>query len=450
VTDGWPAPGALLAGRYRLIERLGLGGMSAVWRADDQVLRRAVAVKVLAGPLTGEARFRTVIVREARAVAQLSHRNIVAVHDYGEASQPGGPILPFIVMELLEGQPLQARLDRGPLPWPEAVEICGAVADALADAHRHGVVHRDVTPGNVVCTPGGVKVVDFGIAAPVGELDEHAGGLLFGTLEYVAPERLDGGPADAATDVFSLGVLLYELITGEPPFPAQSWDELATAHQAGPPPPPVELPADLARLCHECLAADPAVRPSAADVATALAAAEAPAPVAGAEAAPRRVTLNRTLELDSPRYRRNALVIGVALLASIAVTTIAILPFTSDSRRPATVAPQPSPQGSSPDAPPPVAPTTAAPGSAVEAIERVDTVVGGGLDRGEIRPDVATDFRNLLRDLERSWATAGGEQLSAAAAGLRRKVDERVREGGISQALARELRAAIDAVAVGA
>jgi serine/threonine-protein kinase len=192
VTDDWPSAGTRLAFRYRLVARIQAGGMAVVWRARDELLGREVALKLLAGPLAGSRGVFDLVRREARAAARLSHPNVTAVHDYGEAVRPDGAVAPFVVMELLDGHMLAGRLERGPLPWPEAAAIGADIADGLAAIHRSGIVHRDVTPGNVMLTPGGVKVVDFGISAAIGEPDEDSSGSTFGTPAYVAPERLDG------------------------------------------------------------------------------------------------------------------------------------------------------------------------------------------------------------------------------------------------------------------
>ncbi|MFC7480846.1 serine/threonine-protein kinase [Luedemannella flava] len=259
-------PGHLLAGRYRLLGMLGAGGMSVIWRAYDEVLRRTVALKVLAPQMAADGRRRTMVRDEARATAQLDHPHVTAVHDYGEAVAGDGSVLGFVVYELLDGESLENRLVRGPLPWNTAVEICVAVAEAVAAAHELDIVHRDITPGNVMLTNAGVKVLDFGIATTVGAPDEDEDGTTFGTPEYVAPERLDGAPAHAATDVYALGVLLYEMLMGEPPFRADNWDELAAIQRSDVPPIPRNvpgLPLDVARLCQSCLDPNPKRRPSA-------------------------------------------------------------------------------------------------------------------------------------------------------------------------------------------
>lgn len=184
--------------------------MSVIWRARDEVLDRLVALKVLAPSLAADARFRGMVREEARAAAQLVHPHLTSVHDYGETVDPDGSITSFVVMELLSGEELELRLTEGPLPWAEAIEVGAQVAEALAAAHRLGIVHRDVTPANVMMTATGVKVLDFGIATRIGAPDEDEDGETFGTPAYVAPERLDGAPAQPSTDVYSLGVLLHE------------------------------------------------------------------------------------------------------------------------------------------------------------------------------------------------------------------------------------------------
>ncbi|WP_174530903.1 serine/threonine-protein kinase, partial [Micromonospora maritima] len=265
--------GRLLARRYRLIDRIGAGGMSVIWRARDEVLDRVVAVKVLAPSLAADARFRDMVREEARSAAQLDHPHVTAVHDYGETVAPDGAITSFVVMELLSGEELEHRLTEGPLPWPVAVETGAQVAEALAAAHRLGIVHRDVTPANVMMTGNGAKVLDFGIATRVGAPDEDEDGGTFGTPAYVAPERLDGAPAQPATDVYSLGVLLFETLTGQPPYPAETWEQLSAA-LADSPPPTLDgvpgLPPPVAEICLRCLDRDPRRRPTAHRVAAVL------------------------------------------------------------------------------------------------------------------------------------------------------------------------------------
>ncbi|MFU8873590.1 protein kinase domain-containing protein [Micromonospora sp. SL4-19] len=264
----------LLGERYRLIEQLGAGGMSVVWRGYDEVLGRQVAVKVLASRLASDKAFRHRIRIEAQAAARLCHPNITNVYDYGESVQVGLTV-PYVVMELVDGGPLSSRLGQGgQLPWREAVIIGAEVASALAAAHARGVVHRDVTPGNIMLTPTGVKVVDFGISALVGESDKGPDGALLGTPAYLAPERLDNGQVSPATDVYAVGLLLYRMLTGRLPWQASTTTQMLQAHMYRDPepmPPVVGLPDEVEELVRRCLAKRPEDRPATAEMARTLA-----------------------------------------------------------------------------------------------------------------------------------------------------------------------------------
>jgi serine/threonine protein kinase len=260
----------LLGGRYQLEELIGTGGMSVVWRARDEVLGRLVAVKVLAGPDAAGARR---IYDEARSAAAVSHPNLAQVFDFGES---GGT--PYVVMELIDGEALDRRIAEDPLPPDAALRVCSEVAAGLAAAHAAGLVHRDVKPGNIMLTPAGAKLVDFGIAASVDGTDPVTGEEVLGTPAYVAPERITGGAVTPASDVYALGVLLYRLLTGVLPWSAATTTQLIRDHVYTAPDPLPEvpgLPEAVARLCMSCLAKDPAARPTAEFVATALARAAA-------------------------------------------------------------------------------------------------------------------------------------------------------------------------------
>src|SRR6478752_2780113 len=254
--------GTLLGGRYRLDAQIGQGGMSTVYRAFDVVLEREVAVKLMHSDIAADKeqieRFR----REARSVAQLSHPHIVTVIDRGEdAGQQ------FIVFEFIDGENLKQLIGRvGPLPVRRAVELALEIADALAFAHDHDLVHRDVKPQNVLLTPDGdAKVTDFGIAR---SLDVEHGvtqtGTVLGTSNYLSPEQASGQPVTPATDVYSLGVVLYELLTGEVPFPGENFVAVAMKHLNEPPPDLLErrpdLPLRLVYAIDRALAKDPAQR----------------------------------------------------------------------------------------------------------------------------------------------------------------------------------------------
>ncbi|GIM96783.1 hypothetical protein Ato02nite_085760 [Paractinoplanes toevensis] len=265
------------------MERLGAGGMSVVWRGFDEVLGRQVAVKVLAPSTSADPVFRRRLRDEAQAVARLSHPNIANVYDYGEATTADGEPVPFVVMELVDGESLAAMLARTrSLPWQQAVRIGAEVAGGLAAAHSRGIVHRDVTPANVMLPAGGAKVVDFGISALVGENDIGPDGSLLGTPAYLAPERLEGGQVSSATDVYAVGLLIYRTLIGRLPWDVGTTTALLRAHQYVEPDPlpPVEgLPAAVAELVGRCLDKRPQDRPSSAELAEVLAgiAAEVPA-----------------------------------------------------------------------------------------------------------------------------------------------------------------------------
>ncbi|MET0424092.1 MAG: serine/threonine-protein kinase [Actinoplanes sp.] len=261
----------LIAGRYRLRERLGQGGMAVVWRAEDDVLGREVAIKVLSADLADDPELRRQIRSEARSVARLRHTNVVGVFDYGEFDDDGRT-LSFVVMELVDGRTLADMLTGGRLPWKVAVLVGAQVAAALAAAHAEGIVHRDVKPANVMVGSAGVKLVDFGISAAVGALDGQ-GGLLQGTPAYLAPERIKGGPVRPATDVYALGLMLYLALAGQMPWPAATLTETLRAHvYAKPAPLPgiPGLPSAVARIVLRCLAKQAADRPSSIELAEAL------------------------------------------------------------------------------------------------------------------------------------------------------------------------------------
>ena len=228
--------GEVVADRYELEELVGTGGMSSVFRARDRLLERFVALKILHEHYTDDAEYVERFRREARAVAQLAHPNIVTVIDRGE--QDGRQ---FIVFEFVEGENLKQRVVReAPLPVEEAADLCTQVARALGYAHERGIVHRDVKPQNVILNDDGrAKVTDFGIAR---SLDVELGrgvtqtGTVLGTSDYIAPEQAQGGRVDAQTDVYSLGVVLYELLVGDVPFRGDNFVAVAMQHVSAPVP----------------------------------------------------------------------------------------------------------------------------------------------------------------------------------------------------------------------
>jgi serine/threonine protein kinase len=251
-------------GPYEIVAPLGAGGMGEVFRARDTRLDRTVAIKICTGYFT--ERFE----REARAISSLNHPHICALYDIGREGT-----VEFLVMEYLEGESLEARLRKGPLPIEEALQIAIQIASALDAAHRRGMVHRDLKPGNVMLTRSGAKLLDFGLAKmnePVGLSDTDVTqltaprpitteGTIVGTLQYMSPEQLEGKEADARSDIFSFGAMLYESITGRKGFAGSSQATLIVAVMSVNPPPvstlqPMASPA-LDRVVRRCLAKSP-------------------------------------------------------------------------------------------------------------------------------------------------------------------------------------------------
>jgi serine/threonine-protein kinase len=252
--------GVEIAGRYRLEERLGAGGMSTVYRALDSVLERQVAVKLLAEHLSEDDGFIARFRREALAAAKLVHPNVVQVYDSGHDPDAHRH---FIVMEFVRGPTVgQVMRERGRMPAADAVDIVAQACEGLEYAHRHGVIHRDVKPGNLLINPDGVvKLADFGIAKAAEDSRITQIGSVVGTAAYLSPERARGDEATPSADVYSLGVVTYQLLAGKLPFESSSLTELAARQQEGSPEPLDRLNPDvspaLARAVTAALAPDP-------------------------------------------------------------------------------------------------------------------------------------------------------------------------------------------------
>jgi eukaryotic-like serine/threonine-protein kinase len=304
--------GEVIAGRYELQELVGTGGMSSVYRADDRELERPVALKLLHERLGADDEHVTRFRHEAESVARLSHPNIVPVMDRGV---DGGR--QYIVFEFVDGESLRQLLDReGPLGVRHALEIAIAVADGLAFAHAHGIVHRDVKPQNVLISrEGEIKVTDFGIARSADSGLTQTGTVL-GTSNYLSPEQAGGQQVTAAADVYSLGVVLYEMLAGDVPFPGGNQVVVALRHATEAPPPlPNGVPPRLAAAVTRALAKDPARRfASMAEFATEL-----------------RACLTEPLPRPEPptrvshRTRRSSLPLVAALLALVAAATVVVV-----------------------------------------------------------------------------------------------------------------------------
>ncbi|HYS03658.1 MAG TPA: protein kinase [Candidatus Dormibacteraeota bacterium] len=261
-------------GPYEILDPIGAGGMGEVYKARDTRLDRIVAIKVLPAHVSSNPDLRARFEREARALSGFQHPHICSLYDVGRQEDPGGSV-DFLVMEYLEGDTLAARLARGALPTPEMLRIAIAVADALDKAHRQGVVHRDLKPGNIILTKGGAKLLDFGLAKerraglavdsmtarPTQAQPLTAQGTIVGTFQYMAPEQIEGAEADARADIFSFGTVLYEMATGRCPFEGKTQASVIAAILAAEPQPITTLrptaPAALDRVIRTCLAKDP-------------------------------------------------------------------------------------------------------------------------------------------------------------------------------------------------
>jgi serine/threonine protein kinase len=203
-------------GSYRLIERIGAGGMGEVWRAEDTKLLRHVAIKILPAQLALDAEWKERFLREARTIAQVNHPNIATIYSIDQHEDSF-----FIAMELIEGEPLSSMIAQGPMLPADAVRVAIHVADGLSEAHEKGIVHRDIKPDNILVSKKVVKILDFGIAKQLGGTADPSltqGGMVMGTPHYMSPEQALGRAVDARTDIFSLGVVLYEMLSGQKPF----------------------------------------------------------------------------------------------------------------------------------------------------------------------------------------------------------------------------------------
>ena len=231
--------GKLLGNRYEMIEKIGNGGMATVYRATDKILKRDVAVKILRDEFTTDEEFIKRFEVEAQSAARLTHPNIVSIYDVGTEGN-----LYYIVMELIQGKTLKEIIveERGPLPWKWSVNVAIQIASALEMAHKNNIVHRDIKPHNIIITEDGIaKVTDFGIAKAVSNSTITAFGTTIGSVHYFSPEHARGGYTDAKSDLYSLGVVMYEMVTGRVPFDADTPVSVALKHMQEEPEEPIEV-----------------------------------------------------------------------------------------------------------------------------------------------------------------------------------------------------------------
>ena len=231
--------GKLLGGRYEIVEKIGNGGMATVYKAVDKVLKRNVAVKILRDEFTTDEEFIKRFEVEAQSAARLTHPNIVSIYDVGVEDS-----LHYIVMELIQGKTLKEIIveERGPLPWKWSVNVAIQIASALETAHKNNIIHRDIKPHNIIITEDGIaKVTDFGIAKAVSNSTITAFGTTIGSVHYFSPEHARGGFTDAKSDLYSLGVVMYEMVTGKVPFDADTPVSVALKHMQEEPEEPIEL-----------------------------------------------------------------------------------------------------------------------------------------------------------------------------------------------------------------
>ena len=385
--------GRVLAGRYRLTARLGRGGFGEVWRADDTVLGREVAVKTLIVSGDGDALLRR-FEREAQALARLDHRNIVMVYDTGADDGTG-----YVVMQLLAGPSLAALVaEHGPLPLDQALDYASQAAAGLAAAHAVGIVHRDVSPANLMLDGAGtVKLVDFGVA----RLDRAsttltATGTVFATAGYVSPEQAAGEPADARSDLYSLGCVLYALLAGEPPFTAEH--PIGVIQQQLSSPPPLlssvraDVPAELDELLTTLLAKNPAERPkSADDVRRRVDALRGgnDAATAATIALTRAPTTRRRWPITAAAIGLVALAAGLAATLSSGGDKTAVTTTPPTTTAPATTAPATTTTATTP----------AAPATPAQAIADVRTAIVVAQAQGSLDPAAGADLNHQIDDI---------------------------------------------------
>jgi eukaryotic-like serine/threonine-protein kinase len=440
--------GRVLAGRYRLHERLGRGGFGEVWRAEDTALGRDVAVKTLLFARRDESGLKR-FEREARALARLNHPNVVAVFDTGVDGDTG-----YLVMQLLSGPSLGALLgQRGPLPVDLAVEYARQAAAGLSAAHHAGLVHRDVSPANLILDSAGtVKLADFGVA----RLDDSSmpltvSGTVFATPGYVSPEQAAGRPADARSDLYALGCVLYTLIAGEPPFTAEHPIGVVQQHLTSPPPHigarHAAVSAALDDLLTALLAKDPADRPASADgVAARLAAlrggsedATVPLTAATVMLPPRRPSTRQWL---LPVIALAVIALGVGLAIALTENDHAAAPATHATTTAASATTTAPAATTAPTTPTTTAP--AAPQTPAQSIAAAGSAISQAQAQGRLDPKAAADLQHHLDDITKGL---GKPDTSHKVGDFLKKLDDLARKGQVTSSAAAAIAASLSPLA---
>ncbi len=390
-------------GSYRLVSRIGAGGMGEVWRAVDLKLRRTVAIKILlpSSGISEEAQAR--LLREARTAAQLNHPNIATIHSIEQHDE-----LSFIVMEFVDGEPLTRKIKNGPMPEAEVLSIARQIAEALAEAHSRGIVHRDIKPDNIMLAGARLKVLDFGIAKQTGVVAETseklsdyvtAAGIVLGTIYYMSPEQALGRPLDPRTDLFSLGVVMYQALSRELPFVGQTMtDTMTRIIRDEAPPLRARNPSisDAAEnIVERCLQKEPNYRyENAHELIEAIDRARPAATIQSLDSvsfAPVTVPMDAERDEEEPGGRRRWGVIPA--LAGVAIVAISLFVFLRDSvvsePAPATIASAMEPAIGEP--PPPSSPVEAGPDEVASPGDAVTSTISPPAEPTEGTTQIAVE-----------------------------------------------------------